>query len=170
MNNTITNHKLIKARKFALCIHQASKDMIDIERSEHRFSYYTYLEYGNALFYVLDGLNPFCIAMDSPKTLYDLKQYVNNDIVGKALENTRAISFNPYRLNEKWDGKLIKTSGEIFSDKSYSAIISLEGDFTIDGHKFSQYDYAELTQNKKYNIEIPEGSYAGLFELVESPV
>lgn len=170
MTNTITNHKLIKSKKFAICIHQASKNMIDIERSENRFTYYTFLEYGDALLYILNEENTRCIRLNEEKKLYDFREFVNNDVVGKALENTKVISFNPWRLNEKWDGKLITESGEVFSTQNYSALICLEGEFEVNGHKFTQYDYAELTKDKKYNIEIPSGTYAALFELVEEPL
>lgn len=167
MKELVTNHKILKAKKFFLCIHQASNGMIDFEKAENRFTQYTYLEYGQASLYAfLDDIIEE-VKMSEEKKLYDVRKYKNCNVVGKAAHACNAVSFNPLRKDEDWEATLLSKSGELVSDKIYSVIICLSGEFAVNGKKFKQYEYAELEQNKTYNIKFSKGSQAGLFELVK---
>jgi hypothetical protein len=157
-----------RSKKFFLCIHQAPKGCIGFEKSEERFTQFTYLEYGYGRFYVIKDGNVIQKEGGGSGILFNLKDYVNSHVVCESLENSKFISFNPWRKDGNWTARLIEKNERIISSNaSYSCIVCLRGSCIVNGNNFAQYDYSDLKQNVEYSIDILENSDVGLFELCQ---
>ncbi len=161
-----TFNRTYRSPKFFLCVHHATGDYIGFEPSHERFSQFTFLSYGEGKFYAFDGEGVEEFKSNVPKTLFDVRKHLNYDVVGQSKANTKVISFNPWRKEEEWNGRLI-TGGMIQSEWEYSCIVCFEGTCTINGKQIDEMQYANLKKDKEYPVEIPEGCYVGLFELCQ---
>ena len=66
--------------------------------------------------------------------------------------------FNISNKEEDWDGRLLKD--EELRVNNESVIICLDGSPFINNKRLSQFDYAELSTDKVYDVEINEGVVA----------
>lgn len=161
-------NRTYRAPKFFLCTHTTPDKTIGFEKSEDRFTQFTYLAYGHGKFHffyedkikTIDGMDI--------KKLYDLRQYINCNVVSETKMDSKIISFNSWRKNETWNGRLIdKDEKIILTNNTYTCVVCFEGETIINGHKLKELDFADLLMNKKYEIEILDNSYVALFELVD---
>ena len=85
-------------------------------------------------------------------------------VVIKAKGNYRIISFNSWRQDEIWQGRLLdKNEVEISSKHLYSTLVCFKGTLKINDKEVPEMTYVELKQNKIYNID-SSNSFVGLFE------
>lgn len=161
-----TLNTIYRSRKFFLCVHQASKGMVGFEKAEERFTKFTYFQYGSGKLHILEGENFKSYDCEGIKKLYNLSEYINMNVVCQATENSRFISFNPWRKDENWNGRMIDSSEKIIkSEYDYSCIVCFEDKLSINNQEVSELSYVDLRKGIEYNIQIPENCYAAIFEL-----
>jgi len=159
-----TFNRTYRSPKFFLCVHHTEEAHVGFEPAQERFSHFSFICRGSGRFHALvDGEFVSHTSM-GVKELFPVGKYINCNVVGESDENTRAISFNSWNKNDKWEGRLIET-GTVSSTQRYAAIVCLEGSCTVDGKEIQELEYANLKPNKEYSINISEDSYVGLFEL-----
>ena len=96
--------------------------------------------------------------------LLDLRKFIDSSVVGQATENYRIISFNSWKKNQVWKGRLLgQNETQISSQHSYSTLVCFQGTFKINGKEVPELSYVELKQNKIYNIDSSD-SFVGIFE------
>ena len=66
--------------------------------------------------------------------------------------------FNTLIDGEDWDGRLLKD--EEVKVENESVIICLDGNPFINNKRLIQFDYADLSSNKIYDVELNEGVVA----------
>ena len=133
---------------------------------KERFSHFTFLCYGKGKVYAFNGDDVEVIDSGEPKTLMDVSKHINYSVVGQAKANTKIISFNSWKKDDRWDGRLINEN-VVKSDSDYSCLVCLEGSVIINGKEINEMQYANLVKGKEYPINILENSYVGLFELCQ---
>ena len=159
-----TFNRTYRAPKFFLCIHTTDEYHIELEKAEHRHSYFSFICWGAGTLHVLkDGVMQ-TIKSESTKKLFDVSDIINCSVLAESFEKSKAISFNIWDKNQKWNGKMLQT-GTIKSDKEYSCIISFEGSCFVNGKEIPEMDYADLKRSKEYDIIVPENSSIAFFEL-----
>lgn len=166
MTTLNTTHR---ARKFFLCVHQTSSDSIGFEKVEDRFTQFTYLCYGHGKFHFFFDDDIVTVDGQTPRKLYDLRKYVNCNVVIQTKMNSRIISFNPWRKNQEWVGRLLDKNEKIIkTDKEYACIVCFEGNPIINGKEFKELDFADIVKNNQYTVEMEDDANIGFFELVSS--
>lgn len=159
-----TFNRIYRAEKFHLCNHTTDDYHIEYSPSEDRYSHYTFLSCGGGRYHALvDGKFETNESVE-PKQLFYVGEYANSHIVVEFFQNTRVITFNSWRKGEKWEGKLID-SGKVSSSKYYACLICYEGSCEVNGKIINELEYADIQQNKEYNVKVNEDSYVALFEL-----
>ena len=161
-----TFNRTYRSPKFFLCTHVTEEDYLGFESSENRFSYFTFLCYGKGKVYAFDGDDVEIIDSTKPKTLINVSRIINYSVVGQAKANTKIISFNSWKKDNKWDGRLINEN-MVRSDRDYACLVCLEGSVIVNGNEINEMQYANLVKGKEYPINIPKNSYVGLFELCQ---
>jgi hypothetical protein len=159
-----TFNRTYRSPKFFMCVHHTEEAHIGFEPAEERFSHFSFICRGGGKFHAL--VNGKFESHDSMevKKLFPVGKYINCNVVGETNKNTRAISFNSWNKNDKWEGRLLE-SGIVSSNKRYACIVCLEGSCTVNGKEIVEMQYADLKIEKEYPIEIHENSYVALFEL-----
>ena len=66
--------------------------------------------------------------------------------------------FNIQNKDEDWDGRLLKD--EEVKVENESVIICLDGNPFINNKRLIQFDYADLSSNKIYDVDLNEGVVA----------
>ena len=161
-----TFNRTYRAPKFHLCVHTTDDYHVGYDPAENRYSHYSFLSHGGGRYHALVDGKFETHETTEPKQLIYVGNYMNSHMVGECFENTRIITFNSWRKNEKWEGRLID-SGKIISSNSYSALICFEGSCEVNGKIISELEYADLEENKDYTITVNQDSYVGLFELCQ---
>ena len=161
-----TFNRTYRAPKFHLCVHTTDDYHVGYDPAENRYSHYSFLSHGGGRYHALVDGKFETHETTEPKQLIYVGNYMNSHMVGECFENTRIITFNSWRKNEKWEGRLID-SGKIISSNSYSSLICFEGSCEVNGKIISELEYADLEENKEYTITVNQDSYVGLFELCQ---
>ena len=161
-----TFNRTYRSPKFFLCTHVSEEDHIHFESMEERFSHFTFICYGKGKGYAFDGDDMEIVDSGEPKTLMNVSKHINYSVVGQAKANTKIISFNSWKKDDRWDGRLINEN-VVKSDKDYSCLVCLEGSVIVNGKEINEMQYANLVKGKEYSINILENSYVGLFELCQ---
>lgn len=165
-----TYNKNLRSKKFFLCVHQCTEKMIGFELAKERFTQFTFLSYGYGKFHFFDDnydVEIKTIEKSDEKKLYDLREYINCNVVAQSKSNTKIISFNPWKKYEKWNGRLIDVfESTLKTDSEYACIICLEGTCNVNGKEFVSLDCADIIKGEEYQIHLNKDSYVGLFELV----
>ena len=159
-----TFNRTYRSPKFFLCTHVSEEDHIHFESMEERFSHFTFICYGKGKGYAFDGDDMEIVDSGQPKTLMDVGKYINCSMVGQSKANTKIISFNSWKKDDIWDGRLV-TENVVKSDKDYACLVCFEGSVIVNGKEINEMQYANLIKGKEYPINISENSYVGLFEL-----
>ena len=159
-----TFNRIYRAPKFHLCVHTGNQDHIGFEPADSRRTQFTFVSYGIGTFHAFTGDDHSVISNTGNEELLDLRKYVGSAVVIKARGNYRIISFNSWRQNEIWQGRLLdKDEVEILSKHLYSTLVCFKGTFKINDKEVPEMTYVELKQNKIYNID-SSSSFVGLFE------
>ena len=159
-----TFNRIYRAPKFHLCVHTGNEDHIGFEASEHRRTQYTFVSYGTGTYHAFTGDDHDVISNNGEEELLDLRKYIGSSVVIKAKGNYRIISFNSWRQNEIWQGRLLdQNEVEISSKHLYSTLVCFKGTLKINDKEVPEMTYVELKQNKIYNID-SSSSCVGLFE------
>ena len=161
-----TFNRTYRSPKFFLCTHVTEEDYLGFEPVKERFSHFTFLCYGIGKVYAFNGDDVEVIDSGEPKTLMDVSKHINYSVVGQAKANTKIISFNSWKKDDRWDGRLINEN-VVKSDRDYSCLVCLEGSVIVNGKEINEMQYANLLKGKEYPINILENSYVGLFELCQ---
>ena len=161
-----TFNRTYRAPKFHLCVHTTDDYHVGYDPAENRYSHYSFLSHGGGRYHALVDGKFETHETTEPKQLIYVGNYMNSHMVGECFENTRIITFNSWRKNEKWEGRLID-SGKIISSNSYSSLICFEGSCEVNGKTIGELEYADLEENKEYTITVNQDSYVGLFELCQ---
>jgi len=165
-----TLNTIYRSRKFFLCVHQCKDNLIGYESSKERLTHFTFLSYGHGKFYFFyenydDEMQ--LVEENEEKQLYDLRKYINCNVVARSKSNSKIISFNSWRKTDQWNARLInKEEKTIKSNHDYSCLVCFEGNCTINNKELNEFDVADLVKDKEYNISLKENCYIGLFELV----
>lgn len=168
-SESTTLNKTYRSKKFFLCVHQTPDKEIGFEKCDERFTQFTYLSYGYGKFHFFYDDKIETIDGKITKHLYDLRQYVNCSVVAETKMDSKIISFNPWRKEEYWEGRLIDKSEKVITtDNDYACVICFEGNCMVNRKTFKELDFADIIKNKEYKVEIPDSTYIGLFELVSS--
>ena len=117
-----TFNRTYRAPKFHLCVHTTDDYHVGYDPAENRYSHYSFLSHGGGRYHALVDGKFETHETTEPKQLIYVGNYMNSHMVGECFENTRIITFNSWRKNEKWEGRLID-SGKIISSNSYSSLI-----------------------------------------------
>jgi len=159
-----TFNRTYRAPKFFLCTHTTSGPAVGFEPAEERFTHFIFLcRGGGRLHALIDGKFETFESFE-PKKLFDLRPGINYNIVGEVDAHSRNISFNSWKKDDKWEGRLL-TDGTVTSSKNYSCLVCLEGSCIVNGKEIKELEYADLVKDKEYPITIGEDSYVALFEL-----
>ena len=143
----ITFNRTYRSPKFFLCAHHATVDYIGFEPAHERFSQFTFLSYGEGKFYAFDGKGVEEFDSNSPKTLFDVRKHLNYDVVAQSKANTKVISFNPWRKEEEWSGRLI-TENMVKSEYDYSCVYYMKMfPFFSNGTLFKDYGLVKAKEN-----------------------
>tara|TARA_B100000508_G_scaffold101462_1_gene79882 strand:- start:954 stop:1457 length:504 start_codon:yes stop_codon:yes gene_type:complete len=162
-----TFNRTYRTPKFFLCTHHAEEEFVGFEDSSERHAHFLFCVYGIFKIFVLDfdSNKSEMIELNSShhKKLYDITKYLSYPIGVKMNENTRTISFNPWRKNEKWNGRLVET-GVVKSNQNYSCLICYQGSVKINNQTLDEMTYCDLKKDKEYNIIVDDNSYLAFFE------
>lgn len=161
-----TFNRTYRSPKFFMCVHHTEEAHVGFEPAEERFSHFSFICKGSGRFHALVDGEFISHTSIGTKKLFPVGKYINCNVVGETDENTRAISFNSWNKNDKWEGRLLE-SGTVSSDKKYACIVCLEGSCLVNGKEIAEMEYADLKLDKEYPIEIKEDSYVALFELCQ---
>ena len=162
----MTFHTTYRSPKFFICVHVTHHSELQFESAVNRHTFYTYVVHGKGIYCCFDGKNAETFEFLEEKKLFDLRKYTKSSIVGTNYIDSEIISFNPWRKNENWDGKLLdKDIKTVKSDKDYACLVCFEGNFNINGKEVPKLSYVNLIKGKEYPIEIRD-SYVGMFELL----
>ncbi len=161
-----TFNRTYRSPKFHLCVHTTNDYHIGYDPAEERYSHYSFLSCGGGRYHALVNGKFETHEVTEPKQLLYVGNYMNSHMVGECFQNTRIITFNSWRKNEKWDGRLID-SGKISSSNSYSCLICYEGSCEVNGKIISELEYADLEKDKEYTVAVRQDSYVALFELCQ---
>ena len=131
-----TFNRTYRAPKFHLCVHTTDDYHVGYDPAENRYSHYSFLSHGGGRYHALVDGKFETHETTEPKQLIYVGNYMNSHMVGECFENTRIITFNSWRKNEKWEGRLID-SGKIISSNSYSSLICFEGSCEVNGKTIS---------------------------------
>tara|TARA_B100001093_G_scaffold276092_1_gene263860 strand:+ start:4875 stop:5366 length:492 start_codon:yes stop_codon:yes gene_type:complete len=159
-----TFNRTYRSSKFFLCIHTTDEYHIALEKAENRFTHFSFICWGAGKLHIMKEGKFETIESMGIKNLFDVSDIINCNVVGETYEKTKAISFNSWKKNDKWNGRILKT-GKIKSDKHYSCVIAFEGSCKINGKEINEMDYADLKQSKEYDIIVPDNSSIAFFEL-----
>ena len=119
---------------------------------------------GTGTYHAFTGDDHDVITNNGEEELLDLRKYIGSSVVIKAKGNYRIISFNSWRQNEIWQGRLLdQNEVEISSKHLYSTLVCFKGTLKINDKEVPEMTYVELKQNKIYNIDSSD-SFVGLFE------
>ena len=160
-----TFNRTYRAPKFFLCVHTTDEYHIELEKSQNRFSHYSFLIEGGGTLHVLDNGNFEKNTPIGVKELIDVSRTINCNVVGETLKNTKLINFNSWHKTDRWNGRMLST-GSIKSIKNYSCVIVFEGSCKLNGKDITEMEYADLKQFKEYDIIISDNSSVAFFELI----
>lgn len=161
-----TFNRIYRSPKFFLCAYHCAKGSTTTELVEECFSQFSFVYYGNATSYNVDGDKVMVDNIIGDRSLIDVRKYIDYTDFGIYHEDTRIVSFNSWKKTDKWEGRLIDRNESIISSsKRYSCVLCFEGICNINGKDIGELNYANLKQGKEYIINIPQDSYVALFEL-----
>lgn len=164
-----TLNTIYKSRKFFLCVHQCKDNLIGFEPSKERLTHFTFLSYGHGKFHFFyenydDEMQT--VEKNDEKQLYDLREYIDCNVVARSKSNSKIISFNSWRKTDRWEGRLINYNEKtIQSNYNYSCLVCFEGKCSVNNKELRELDVADLVKGREYNISLEENCYIGLFEL-----
>ena len=162
-----TFNRTYRAPKFFLCTHHAEDEFVGFEGVDERHAHFTFCVYGSFKIFVIDfdsdKSEMIEIKSSNNLKLFDVSKYLNYPACIKMSQNTRTISFNPWRKNEKWNGRLLKT-GKVKSNQNYSCLICYQGSVKINNQTLEEMTYCDLKKDKEYDIMVNKDSYLAFFE------
>ena len=123
------------------------------------------MHHGSGTLYAFDDNDNVSIIKNNGKEeLLDLREHKNSSIVIRSTSDYRFVSFNPWRKEVDWSGRLIdKSETQIKSTRSYSCLIALKNSFKINGIEIPEMSCVDLDIDREYEIEIRD-SFVGFFE------
>ena len=87
-----------------------------------------------------------------------MKDYLYTPRMYEALEDFYMFGFNIQNKDEDWNGRLLKD--EELKVENESVIICLDGNPFVNNKRLVQFDYADLSTDKTYDVELNEGVVA----------
>ena len=150
-----SQHYFKKLGKFDVCAFQAEKGCIEVEEKSESCGIYHYVFYGSAKIGKV-----FESGFETIKKgdFFSMKDYLYSPRMYEALEDFYMFGFNIQNKDEDWDGRLLKD--EEIKVENESVIICLDGNPFINNKRLIQFDYADLSSNKIYDVELNEGVVA----------
>jgi len=160
-----TYNRHYRSKKFFLCVHTGEKNTIGFEHASNRHTHFCFVDHGTGTYYVFDDNDNFTVVKGSGKEeLLDLREYKNSSVVIRSKSDYKSISFNPWRKEHDWNGRLIdKNETKIKGTRFYSCLIALKNSFRIDGVEIPEMSCVDLDADREYEIEIGN-SFVGFFE------
>ena len=148
-----TYNRHYRSKKFFICVHSGEKNTIGFEHESNR-TYYAFDNEGNIS----------TVKGNGKEELLDLREHKNSSVVIRSTSDYKFISFNPWRKEIKWDGRLIdKSETQIKSTRSYSCLIAFKNSFKINNIEIPEMSCVDLDTDREYEIEIGD-SFVGFFE------
>ena len=92
------------------------------------------------------------------ENLFDIRKDLHGFKMYEALEDFYMFGFNIQNKDEDWNGRLLKD--EEVKVENESVIICLDGNPFINNKRLIQFDYADLSTDKVYDVELNEGVVA----------
>lgn len=147
-------HYFKKLDKFGVCAFKADKGMIEIEPDSESCGIYHYVYYGSAKI----G-KPFSSDYKIVKKgdYFDMKDYLYEPRLYEALEDLYVFGFNVFK-GDNWDSRLLKDETLKVDDES--CLICLDGMPEVNGKKLGRFNYADLSTEKEYDINLNGGIIA----------
>ncbi len=142
-----------RCKDFFLCILKSDANYATVEYPR---TLYCYIVYGSTKVGKLFESDYKTLVAGN---LYNMKEYIDDYTVMKTNESLFWIGFNVLK-DQNWEGRLITEDFIVVDKKSYA--VCFDGEPSINGKVFSQYDYSEITPGKKYKVDISSG-VLGLF-------
>ena len=98
---------------------------------------------------------------------YDIKDYINDDVIFKSDEEFYLIGFNNIN-QDSWEGRLLgsdetKLDLKSIYDKpdpvsSKCFIVCFDGNPSVNGKQLKRFDYSEVVYPKEYNVSLNGGA------------
>ena len=136
-------HYFKKLDNFSVCALKANKGVLEVEPDSESCAIYQYVFNGSAKI----G-RPFESEFFEVKTgdFFSMKDYLY------------MLGFNIQNKDEDWNGRLLKD--EELKVSNESVIICLDGNPFVNNKRLVQFDYADLSTDKTYDVELNEGVVA----------
>ena len=150
-----SQHYFKKLEKFAVCAFQAEKGCIEVELKSESCGIYHYVFYGSAK---IGKAFQSEFEIIKKGEFFSMKDYLYTPRMYEALEDFYMFGFNIQNKDEDWHGRLLKD--EAFKVENESVIICLDGNPFINNKRLVQFDYADLSTDKTYDVELNEGVVA----------
>tara|TARA_Y100000052_G_scaffold4811_1_gene4410 strand:- start:61 stop:561 length:501 start_codon:yes stop_codon:yes gene_type:complete len=160
-----TYNRHYRSKKFFLCVHSGEKNTIGFEHESNRHTQFSFVHHGNGTYYAFDDKDNISVVKGSGKEeLIDLREHKNSSVVIRSTSDYKFISFNPWRKEINWSGRLIdKSETQIKSARSYSCLIAFKNSFKINDIEIPEMSCVDLDTDREYEIEIGD-SFVGFFE------
>ena len=145
-----------KCDTWVACAYDGEEGTCAYEYPHERKVLYHYLYYGSAK--VGEPFSDNYRILKGNGVLLNVKDLYKKHNVFCFLEKTSMWGFNTLIDGEDWDGRLLKD--EEVKVENESVIICLDGNPFINNKRLIQFDYADLSSNKIYDVELNEGVVA----------
>ena len=148
-------HYFKKLDNFSVCALKANKGVLEVEPDSESCAIYQYVFNGSAKI----G-RPFESEFFEVKTgdFFSMKDYLYTPRMYEALDDFYMFGFNIQNKDEDWNGRLLKD--EELKVENESVIICLDGSPFVNNKRLVQFDYADLSTDKTYDVELNEGVVA----------
>ena len=160
-----TYNRHYRSKKFFLCVHTGEKNTIGFEHESNRLTQFSFIHHGNGTYYAFDSEgNISTVKGNGEEELLDLREHKNSSVVIRSSSDYKFISFNPWRKENIWNGRLIdRSETQIKSTRFYSCLIALKNSFKINDIEIPEMSCVDLDADREYEIEIEDG-FVGFFE------
>ena len=140
------------------------KNTIGFEHGSNRHTQFCFVHHGTGTYYAFDDNDNISVKGSGKEELVDLREHKYSSVVIHASADYKFISFNPWRRENNWTGRLVdEKETRIKSTRFYSCLIALKNSFKINDIEIPEMSCVDLDMNREYEIEIGD-SFVGFFE------
>ena len=150
-------HFFKKLDKFSVCALKADPKWIGVEQAPDSFGTYHYVVHGSARIGVPFKEEYFEV---KSKEFFSMQHLLDQPVMMETYDDFYMIGFNAINRKEVWNGKLIKEPTLQVSKESH--LICFDGNPIVDGKQLERFDYADLSPDRTYEINLNDGAL-GLF-------
>jgi hypothetical protein len=148
---------------FSLCVNIGEKGYVMVDHENERYTVFYYGIYGSGK--LARMFESEYIDLDSKHNqIVNVSEYLNSNTIFEATEDFFLIGFNTNDKNSKWYAELLTSENKTVTGKSVNSyIVCLNGNVMVNGKKFKRYDYAKISPDIEYDLEIDDSGALGLF-------